>query len=365
MSKRYSKDPKIQALVEEKVKAGWQVRSGKKHDVLVAPNNRTLGIASTPSDRRNAHKNFATDLKKIAQPFPKNHVESEWVVNWHITEACNFACQYCFAKWEQKQHQEILHHAHKVQRVLDELCRLPEIMLRQKNVDVKKVRLNLVGGETFLYEKAVKFIIEQAKQRGFALSAISNGSLFSDDWAQLIAQDFVSMGFSVDSLKPETNLKIGRHQKNKLISAEQMAQHIHLLHQLNPKLSLKINTVVNELNYQELFHDWLRDLPVDKWKVFKMLPIINHCLSINDEKFQQFIHNHRAFQPILFSENNDEMTQSYLMLDPLGRFFSNQAGQQGYRYSRSVLEVGLQAALEEVVFDVGKFHKRYEIKQIA
>lgn len=24
----------------------------------------------------------------------------ELVVNWHITEACNYNCRYCFAKWE-------------------------------------------------------------------------------------------------------------------------------------------------------------------------------------------------------------------------------------------------------------------------
>ena len=26
----------------------------------------------------------------------------ELVVNWHITEACNYKCDYCFAKWDSK-----------------------------------------------------------------------------------------------------------------------------------------------------------------------------------------------------------------------------------------------------------------------
>jgi hypothetical protein len=50
---------------------------------------------------------------------------------------------------------------------------------------------------------------------------------------------------------------------------------------------------------------------------------------------------------ILVSEDNDEMTGSYLMIDPLGRFFWRDGG-DGYRYSAPILEVGAAAALNAV-----------------
>ena len=26
---------------------------------------------------------------------------NDLVINWHLTEACNYACRYCYAKWHQ------------------------------------------------------------------------------------------------------------------------------------------------------------------------------------------------------------------------------------------------------------------------
>lgn len=35
------------------------------------------------------------------------------VVNWHITEACNYKCFYCFAKWQKNENKEIIHNNEK------------------------------------------------------------------------------------------------------------------------------------------------------------------------------------------------------------------------------------------------------------
>jgi len=58
----------------------------------------------------------------------------------------------------------------------------------------------------------------------------------------------------------------------------------------------------------------------------------------------------------MISEDNDEMTSSYMMITADGRFYQNTEGQ--YTKSQPILGVGMQTALEQVGFDYGKFKKR-------
>ncbi len=57
-----------------------------------------------------------------------------------------------------------------------------------------------------------------------------------------------------------------------------------------------------------------------------------------------FVDKHRHLNPI--SEINDVFRGSYVMLDPLGRFFQNSKGY--IEYSRSILDVDTLEALAEV-----------------
>ena len=54
------------------------------------------------------------------------------------------------------------------------------------------------------------------QQSHFKLSAITNGSLFNSANIAFIAQNFSSIGISVDSLNENTNVKIGRSTKTKV-----------------------------------------------------------------------------------------------------------------------------------------------------
>jgi radical S-adenosyl methionine domain-containing protein 2 len=51
------------------------------------------------------------------------------------------------------------------------------------------------------------------------------------------------------------------------------------------------------------------------------------------------------------------MRGSYAMVDPAGRFFDNATG--GYRYSAPILDVGIEAAWREIVFDATVFEARH------
>lgn len=138
--------------------------------------------------------------------------QKELVVNWHITEACNYHCNYCFAKWD-KQNNELMNDDEAISKLMDEIQKLPSILNDKYLTEFESIRLNLVGGKTFLNIRKVTRIIQQATQQQFSLSAITNGSRLNNELVTLIASNFDSIGFSVDSLDSSTNIKIGRTEK--------------------------------------------------------------------------------------------------------------------------------------------------------
>lgn len=288
-------------------------------------------------------------------------LRDELTVNWHITEACNFKCAYCFAHWDKVCKKELLHNPYEVEKLLDQILLLPELVYERSGQYFNSVRLNLVGGETFLYPKAVEHIIKEAVRRKFTLSAITNGSNIDNYLSELIGLHFSSIGFSVDSINDKTNLLIGRKIKDEAMQADKILQQIAKIRDNNPNIGIKVNTVVNHLNYNERLHSFIEKARPNKWKVFKMLPITTKKLAISDEQFQVFLYNHLNFSSIISSENNDEMTHSYLMIDPNGRFFQNVNSElSGYVYSEPILKNGIKQAFYQTEFNVIKFKQRYQ-----
>ena len=55
-------------------------------------------------------------------------------------------------------------------------------------------------------------------------------------------------------------------------------------------------------------------------------------------------------------EDNDLMTGSYIMIDPMGRFYDNVDGR--YRYGRPILQAGVARALQDVRVDREVFERR-------
>lgn len=275
------------------------------------------------------------------------------VINWHLTEVCNYRCQYCFAHWE-KAGKEIFHHLDLVQKLLTEIQKLPTLLAS----DFSGIRLNFVGGEPTLYPKKIFKIIGLAKNLGFDLSMVSNGSLLDDAWLALIAKDFSGLGLSIDTLDFDRNKQIGRVSKNQSMNLANWLQIVEKLRQSKSNFYIKINTVVNQINWQEDLSPLIDAVKPNKWKIFKMLPIGTTQLSINDAQFQFFLRQHQRFQNIIFAENNDEMTNSYFMIDPYGRIFQNHESHQ-YQYSESIVQFGIEHALQQTSFSLEKYRQRY------
>jgi len=64
----------------------------------------------------------------------------------------------------------------------------------------------------------------------------------------------------------------------------------------------------------------------ERWKVLRVLPIVTDDLAVTDTQFSHFIEVHRALRSIMCPEDNSDMFESYLMIDPRGRFFQNARG---------------------------------------
>ncbi|MEE9489749.1 MAG: hypothetical protein V3V91_04835, partial [Thermoplasmata archaeon] len=77
-------------------------------------------------------------------------------------------------------------------------------------------------------------------------------------------------------------------------------------------------------------------------------------LSLSREQFESFVERHAQFDPV--AEDNEAMTDSYLMMDPTGRFFQNTNWR--YSHSSSVFDVGVEMAIREVGWSQEKFNAR-------
>jgi radical S-adenosyl methionine domain-containing protein 2 len=284
------------------------------------------------------------------------------VYNWHMTEKCNYSCQYCFAHWTQHPHKEIWHDKTTVYRILKEMKTAENstilLPLKQDKQTVN-TRINFAGGEPLLLGKTLIDFACKAREFGLKTSMISNGSLLLR--FKEIARYMDTIGISIDSLVSETNQKIGRQTKNgKSLNQSELSDIILALKKENPDVQIKFNIVVNRYNYQENIVSSLLKLNPEKIKIFRELPFGENQAGITDEMFQHFLNINSETGKSLYIEDNSAMTHSYLMIDPFGRFFQN-GNQYDYNYSDPIQDIGFEKALNSIAFDANEYLNRYKI----
>jgi radical S-adenosyl methionine domain-containing protein 2 len=293
---------------------------------------------------------------------------SELVINWHITEVCNYQCQYCYAKWS-KADKELIHDWSRTKQLLDEVYALfdPSNLsnpLRQR-ISWKTLRLNIAGGEPLLYRDKVLRILSYSRSKGIDTSIITNGSRLNSEFIEQLAPLISMLGLSIDCLDKDLNFQIGRADKHgQQLDLDTVAQLLERARVINPRLRLKINTVVNAINYKEDMHNLIRLLSPQRWKVFQMLPVVTNELSISNKDFQFFVEKHKSLGGVMSVEGNEDMSESYIMVDPHGRFFQNRIGNQGYQYSRPIESVGAASAFDELRLSAETYASRYRMISI-
>jgi radical S-adenosyl methionine domain-containing protein 2 len=304
--------------------------------------------------------------KRSELPSRAKTIGRDIVVNYHLTESCNYHCHYCYAKWQvQDSKIELCNDIGEVKNLFNQINTLFRYKLPDEYPDDfghwSSIRLNLVGGEPTL-SKNFGQIVTVARQIGFKIGIVTNGSYLDEEFVLQIANRISIIGISIDAIRNDLMAIIGRSTSSgKVLDLYSLITNLNLLRNLNSRVKIKINTVVNKYNHDQNISRFINRLAPDKWKIFKALPNIEPECEISDMQFYDFLDIHNKFSSIMFPEDNDLMTGSYIMIDPFGRFFDNTCrdGEKGYRYSEPITRVGAYNAFHEINVNMGKFMSRY------
>ena len=265
-------------------------------------------------------------------------------VNYHLLLACNMACSHCFAANLSEK-------------------RLPD----DEAVDLIRMiagygfeKINFAGGEPMLHS-GLNSLIRTAKECGMTTSVVTNGARITIPWLDEISGHLDWIALSIDSPFPETHMASGRVGKNGPISTECYQKTCDAIKQHG--IRLKINTVVTIHNHSEVMAGFVYDAQPERWKVMRALPVDgqndhNICsFEVTGEQFDAYVKRNTPVKGVIIvPEDNDLMTGSYTMIDPMGRFYDNVDGI--YRYGRPILQVGVEKALQDTRVDRETFERR-------
>lgn len=155
------------------------------------------------------------------------HVEhkniKELVINWHITEVCNYDCKYCFAKWGRAK--ELHRSLEEIEQLLDNLSAyfIKGHSQLKSELGYETVRLNLAGGEPMMLGSTFFIVLMLANQKGFKTSIITNGHYLINNRLDFPKNVLDMVGISFDSQDLSTREKIGRvDRKGNSLSAEDL-----------------------------------------------------------------------------------------------------------------------------------------------
>ena len=275
---------------------------------------------------------------------------NEIVINWHIIEKCNYKCAYCFAKYGKTKLEEVHKSPNKIVYVLEKVYEF--LADRYKNYGV---RLNIAGGEPLL-AKNLHFILKEANKIGFDTSIITNGSLVDEEFLQTSIPLLSMFAVSVDSVENESCQQIGRSAKKQVLSQQKLEHIFTRVKTINPAIKTKINTVVNQYNFHQNLSQFIGAVQPSKWKIFQAMDFDNqrYCTK---QQFDCFVNTHKDISIKTFVESSQDMKNSYLMIDPCGRFYQN--SHSGYQYSSPIFDSSVEDCVASVGFDYDKFCNRY------
>lgn len=290
------------------------------------------------------------------------------VINWHVNEACNYRCAYCYAKWsDRKATRDLVRNDKATEALLRELWTYfaPSNHSNPLRAALswKRVRLNFAGGEPLLDIPSLLHAIRIANDVGFDVSIITNGSRLDQKTLYAMAPHLEWLGLSIDAVDAPTNHAIGRvDRRGQLLDLSALSGMVDRVRALSPSMKLKINTVVSDANYAADLTPMLDTLQPEKWKVLRVLPMVTDAGVVSDKEFARFVEFHSPYRSIMRVEDNLDMLQTYLMIDPKGRFFQNHpdAKHSGYLYSSAILESGAAAAFPNIEISASGFASRYD-----
>lgn len=265
-------------------------------------------------------------------------------VNYHILQVCNMTCGHCFAANLSKE------------RLPDEEAADMVRLLAGHGFE----KINFAGGEPLLHP-ALNLLIRTAKECGMTTSVVTNGTRVTAQWLDEISGHLDWMALSIDSPDPETHAASGRADGNGPMSTEKYLEMCGAIRRRG--IRLKINTVVTIHNRAEIMADFIRDARPERWKIMRALLVGGQNdgkpgpFEVTGTQFDAYVERNAPVDGVeVVPEDNDLMTGSYVMVDPMGRFYDNVDGR--YRYGRPILRAGVEEALRDVKIDAEAFERR-------
>ena len=276
-------------------------------------------------------------------------------VNFHLWEPCNMRCGFCFATFQDVKREMNLPKGHLPQ----EDC----ISVIDQIAEFGFEKINFAGGEPTLCPW-LPDLIARAKEHGMTTSIVTNGSRITDQWLDALNGNLDWVGLSIDTIDQEKLIDLGRAEGGKIPITE--TEYLDIIRAIKQHgIRLKINTVVTSITSQEDFTAFIRLAKPERWKLLQALAVKGqNDASIADfivttEEFEAYVQRNRIVEDdgiSVIPESNTAMTESYVMIDPAGRFFDNAQG--AYRYSTPILESGVETALKQVSIDTERFRQR-------
>ena len=261
-------------------------------------------------------------------------------VNWHFWPWCNMKCQFCFSRFENQK--EIL--------PKEKALLVPGLL---KNAGTEKI--TLVGGEPMLCPYIDELLIESKKQ-GLVTKIVSNGTNITKEFLEKNHSYIDILSLSIDSSYERIERLLGRGFGNYVHRIKSIAK---LIQEYN--ISFQLNTVVTKFTWQEDMHKLINELQPTRWKIFQILPVKREndgrvdSLVITPSEYKTFCEKHSDIPQAIF-EDNELMKGSYIMLDPVGKFFHNTTGK--IEYSKSIFDIGVLPAFQQILWDNKKFLAR-------
>ena len=150
-------------------------------------------------------------------------------ISWEITSGCNLRCKHCIVSADEHTNNDV---------------DFDDIINFIKKLKDHNLSINFTGGEPF-FRKDFLDIVRYCVDNNIKVQIITNGLLFTEESFELLKENNISLGISVESFKKEHFESIrGKNTYDKLIS------NINILKEKN--ISFNIYTTFNKYNEDEI-----------------------------------------------------------------------------------------------------------------